>query len=159
MIFGTPVQNAISRAFIFFDLLGRGSKRTKHGPKWQKILSVMLHISETIHHMIFIYGTRVLNENISNDFFHFLKILILQVFKGVKGQKIVQNDKKFCLLCSISQEPQVYTSVVHKCKMIISPSVFLIFWFFGLGRTKGMKWPKIMRNSACCALFVRNHIS
>ena len=72
----------------------------------------MLHISETIHHMIFIYGTHVLNENISNDFFHFLKILILQVFKGVKGQKIVQNDKKFCLLCSISQEPQVwYTSV------------------------------------------------
>ena len=30
-------------------------KRAKTGPKWQKILSVMLHISGTINHMIFIY--------------------------------------------------------------------------------------------------------
>ena len=72
----------------------------------------MLHVSETVHHMIFIYGTHVLNENISNDFFHFLKILILQVFKGVKGQKIVQNDKKILpVVLHISGTIVWYTSV------------------------------------------------
>ena len=28
----------------------------KNGPEWQKIMSVALHISGTIHHMIIIYG-------------------------------------------------------------------------------------------------------
>ena len=43
--------------FWFFLLLG-GSK-CKNGPKWQKTLSVVLYISGSIHHMIFIYGTHV----------------------------------------------------------------------------------------------------
>ena len=55
--------------FIFFKILifriiwgvcvwGRrgGGKRSKNGPKWQKILSVSLHISGTMHHLIVIFG-------------------------------------------------------------------------------------------------------
>ena len=30
---------------------------------------------------------------------------MFQVFRGVNGQKVAQNDKKLCLLCLISQEP------------------------------------------------------
>ena len=33
----------------------------------------------------------------SRCFFHFFKIVIFGVFRGVKRQKMVENDKKFCL--------------------------------------------------------------
>ena len=49
---------------------------------------------------------------------------------GVKGQKMVQNHKRFCLLCSISQEPYIlwfYLWCIHMCKMTMSPCVFLNF--------------------------------
>ena len=69
-------------------------KRAKNSTKWQKILSVTWHISGTIHHMIAIYCTRVKNDNISRGFLHLFKILIFWVVKVVKGQKLVQNDKK-----------------------------------------------------------------
>ena len=45
-----------------------------------------LRISGTIYHMIF--GTHVQNDDISSNFFDFFKILIIWVFRGVKGQKI-----------------------------------------------------------------------
>ena len=72
--------------------------------------------------------------------------------KGVKGQKIAHNGKKLCLSHLISQEPYIIwlSFVVHKCKMTISPAVFLIFsksWFFGLsGGSKGKKWSKMTKN-------------
>ena len=97
-------------------------------------------------------------------FFHFFRILIFRVVWGEKGQKIVQNDKKFCLSPSISQEPYIlwFSFVVHKCKMIMSPGIFFIFskfWFFWfLGGSKGKKWPKMTKNSACHALYLRNHL-
>ena len=34
-------------------------KRAKNGPKLEKNISVALPFSGTIHHMVFIYGTRV----------------------------------------------------------------------------------------------------
>ena len=51
--------------------------------------------------------------------------------------KMVQNDKKFSLSSSISQEPYIiwYSFMVHKCKRIISPGSFFIFskcGFYGL---------------------------
>ena len=64
-----------------------------------KIFSVTLHISGTIHYMIFISGTHVSDYNISSRVFHFFKILIFQVVRRVKGQKMAQNDKKLCPLC------------------------------------------------------------
>ena len=60
----------------------------------KQILSGALLISETIHHM-------------KKVFFSFFKVLIFQFVRGgggVKGQKIVQNNKKFDLLRDISQE-------------------------------------------------------
>ena len=66
-------------------------------------------------------------------FFHFFKILIFWVVRGLRGQKMIQNDKKFCPLHSISQELYIIwlSSMVHICKMAISPDVFFIpkFWF------------------------------
>ena len=59
-------------------------------------MSAALGISGTIHHVIAIYGTPV-----QNDFF---KILVFRVFKGLEGQKMVQNDKIFCLSHPIFQE-------------------------------------------------------
>ena len=44
--------------------------------------------------MIVIYGTHVQNDNISRCFSHFFKMLIFWVVRGVKGQKMVQNEKK-----------------------------------------------------------------
>ena len=43
----------------------------------------------------------------SGFFFHFRKILIFWVVRGVKGQKKVQNEKTFCPSCSISYEPYI----------------------------------------------------
>ena len=72
-----------------------------------KKFSVTLHISGTIHHMNVIYGTHVWNNNIFRHFFHFWKKKISWVVRGLKGQKMVQNEKKFCQLRFISQEPYI----------------------------------------------------
>ena len=57
---------------------------------------------------------------------------------------MVQNDKKFCLSCFLSQELYIISLSVmlHMCKMIISPGVFFSFskfWFFGFLGVKGQK--------------------
>ena len=68
--------------------------------------------------------------------FIFFKMLIFWIVRQVKGQKMVQHEKK-CLSHSISQEPFIIwlSFVVHKCKMIISLGlcfIFSKFWFFRL---------------------------
>ena len=65
--------------------------------------------------------------------FHFFKILNFWVVSLVKGQEIVQNNKKFCLLCSLSQK--LYTVwlsfMVHMCKIInLQALLLLFFWGF-----------------------------
>ena len=81
-------------------------------------------------------------------FFNF-KILIFWVAMGLKGQKMAQNDKKFCLSHSVSQEPYFIWLWfwVHICKMMISPANFFIFQsfnFWGFYGGKGAKKrPKI----------------
>ena len=74
--------------------------------------------------MIVIYGAYVQNDNISSCFFLFFKILIFQVVRGVKGQKMIQDDKTFCPSSSISQEPYIMllSFMGHLHKMIISPA-------------------------------------
>ena len=92
-------------------------------------------------------------------FFNF-KILIFQVVRGIKGQKMTQNNKKFCPSRSIFQEPYLiwFSFVVHMCKTIMSLGAFfhffniLIFqvvqgWGMGEGRESaknGPKWQKIL---------------
>ena len=97
-------------------------------------------------------------------FFLFSKILIFWVVREAKGQKMVQNDKKLCLLRSISQEPYLMwlSFMVHMCKMIIPPGVFFIFskfWFFGLSwKEKGKKQSRITKNSVRHTLHISGTI-
>ena len=62
----------------------------------------------------------------------FSRFWVFGLLRGVKGQKMVQNDKKLCLLHSISQEPYIIwlSFIVHIYKMIISLGVFFIFQNF-----------------------------
>ena len=54
--------------------------------------------------------------------------MIFKVVRGWNGKKMVQNDKKLCLSCSISQESNIWSSfVVYKCKMM---SRWGFFYFF-----------------------------
>ena len=80
-------------------------------------------------------------------FFQFIKIFSFWAVLGVKGQKTVQNDKKFCLSCLYLMDHVSYDCHLwYMCKMIISPGVFSFFQnfdFFGCKRTKnGPKWQK-----------------
>ena len=86
---------------------------------------------------------------ISPGFFFIFDIFIFQAVKGVKGQKIAQDDKKLCLLHFMSQEPYILWSwfMVHMHKMMIYPGFFYIFskfWFLRsiLGQNS-KKWPEM----------------
>ena len=72
--------------FIFFKIMIfwviRWVKGQKMNQNDKKILSVMLDISGTIHHMIVIYGTHVQNDNISMCFLHFLKFWFFWLLGG-----------------------------------------------------------------------------
>ena len=65
-------------------------------------------------------------------FFQFFQILIFQIVREVKLQKTVQNDKKLCPSCFISQEPYIIwlSFMICMCKMIISPGFFSVFQNF-----------------------------
>ena len=86
--------------FQNFDFrVARGIKGQKIVENDKRILSIVLHISGTIHHMIIICGVQVQNlissGNIFRYFFYFFKTLIFQVVRRVKGQKMAhQNEKK-----------------------------------------------------------------
>ena len=146
VIYGTLVWNHdISRYFFhFFKILISWVVKGVKGQKWPKMTknSVVFHISGIIHHMI------VWNDDISRYVFHFFKILILWVVKGVKGQKLVQSKKKFCLSCSISQEPYIiwFLFMVHMCKMMCTGIFFSFskFWSFQIVRV--VKGQKIVQN-------------
>ena len=43
----------------FFQILIFGVSIAKNGPKWQKTMSVALHISGSIHHMNVIFATHL----------------------------------------------------------------------------------------------------
>ena len=77
---------------------------------------------------------------------------------------MVQNDKKFCLSCSIYLESYIIwlCFMVQMCKMIISPGVFFNFKIFILRVIRGLKGQKVAqndKNSVCRTLYFKNHIS
>ena len=103
-------------------------------------------------------------------FFHSLKILIFQVVRGLKGQKMAQNGKNFCLLRSIFQEPYIVwlsnvnvSNVIVQMYKMINLQVFfsdLKFWFSRLsGGWKCKKRPKMTKISVCRTLYIKNYIS
>ena len=85
---------------------------------------------------------------ISSGVLYFSKILIFWVHRGVKGQKMVQNDKNFCLLRPISQEPYIIwlSSMVQMCKLIICTDVFFNFKILIFRVVRGLKGQKMAQN-------------
>ena len=143
--------------FQNFDFLGPwGSKRVKNGPERQKILSVRLHISAALHHMIVIFHW------ISPGVFCFFSILKLWFFGlsgGRKGKKWPKMTKSsvYCTLYfrnHISYDLHLWYICMYK--RIISPGTFIFFfffskfWFSGLlggvvkGKKNGPNWQKIL---------------
>ena len=59
----------------------QGAARAKNGPKCHKFLSVASYVSGTIYHIILIFG--IIRDG------------------EVKGQKVAQNDRIFCLSHSV----------------------------------------------------------
>ena len=96
-------------------------KIAKNSPKWQKILSVSLCISGTIHHMIVSFGTHVYNDHISSKFFYFSN-LILGFLGGLKGQKMTWNYQYQYVLLYISG------TVDHIIKSLMIYRCFSLFF-------------------------------
>ena len=148
--------------FIFFILIFQAIREVK-GQKiaWNDKKFCLLHFISWESYMIWLsFMVHLCEIMIFTSIFFFFQNFD---FLGCKGQKMVQNEKKFCLSHSISQEPYIRWSsfVVCKCKMIISSGIFFILlklWFFRLlGGSKGKNWPKMTENSVFHALYLRNH--
>ena len=154
MIFGTLVQSDdVSRYFFqFFKILFfwvvRGVKEQKQVQNKKFYLSHFISQEQYIIWLPFMVHLCKMIISLGG-FSIFVKILFFWVVRGVKGQKTVQNDKKLCLLHSISQEPYIIwlSSMVHMCKMIISLGfcfIFSNFLFFGCVRRE--KVQKMVQN-------------
>ena len=125
--------------FWNFDIVPpEKGKRVKNVPKWQKIISIALLISEAIHQMIAIYGAHILNDHISSFlafffFFNFSKFWFSKMSEGWKGKKGLNWEKNYVCL---TQSQELYIKwlwfLVRMCKMMISLVV-----------ERGKKWPKI----------------
>ena len=138
----------------------------KNGPKWQTIMSVVLHISGTIHRMIVIYGTQVLrNDNISRHFFSpvFQNFDFLRCYEGGgKGGERAKNCPKWQQILSVTLHIIIWSSfMLDLCKVTISSSVFFNFWKFWFSGLlvvyKCKKWYKMTKNDLCRAPYLRNH--
>ena len=84
-------------------------------------------------------------------FFWFFQNIDFWVVSGVKKQKMAQNDKKFCLLCFISQESYIIwlSLKVHFCEISKHFFHFFKILIFGVfrevkGQKLGPEWEKIM---------------
>ena len=124
--YGTHVENDnISRCFFNFSkFFSKRAKLVQNDKKFCLCTPCLKnHISYDCHLCLHVF------------FFIFSKFWFLGLLgEGVKGQKMVQNDKKFCPLCLIFQEPCIIWSsfMVHMWKRIISP-FFQIFQNFIFG--------------------------
>ena len=99
-------------------------------------------------------------------FFHFIKIVIFQVVRGVEGQKMVQSEKN-----SVCHTPYLRNNTwydFHLCiyganDNIFRKIFFLIlsrFWFSRFLGEVGLKGKKqSLKNSVRCTLYLRNHTS
>ena len=114
-----PGDFFIFSKFSFSRLLG-GVKGQKIAQNDKKILSVMLDISGTIHHVIIICDAQMYNDKSPGIFFLFFQNFhFLGCWEGQRA-KMAQNE---------SRELYIIWSkfMVCVCKRIISPGVFYIF--------------------------------
>ena len=112
------LQGVLFPSYLFLDI------QVGHLP-----LYVTLSVSPSVAHHILGTVRVCKNDDISRRFFQFFKILIFWAARGVKVQKIAQNDKKYCTSRSVSQEPYIIclSFMVHVYKMIISLGIFFSF--------------------------------
>ena len=99
-------------------------------------------------------------------FFHFFKMLIFWVVRGVKRHKLVQMTKN-----SVHHASYLRNHSSHDCHLwytfvksyIISSGVMFIFpkfWFSGsVWGQKGKKWSRMTKTSVCCTAYLRNYTS
>ena len=83
--------------------------------------------------------------------------LIFQVVSRLKGQKMVQNDKKFCSSRFISQEPYIiwFSFLVHSLVWNnISRFFFQLFTILVFQVVKGVKGQKTLENDKNCIFFI-----
>ena len=140
-----------------------GEKRAKNNSKWKttivrlscasrtSIRNSLSRLSGTVYHMIW-FLVHLCKMIISPGRYFFFNILMFWIFRGVKGQIIVQNDKKFCSSHPIFQWPYIiwFSFKVRIRKMIISPGLFFIFiqnfdlidCYGGETAKNGPKWQK-----------------
>ena len=118
--------------------------------------------------------------------FDFLIIFIFWVVRGVKGQELVQNDKRFSLWRSVSQDRRAKAGPKWQ-KVLSRPpylrkrtsydrhlwylsdkwwylqgffSYFQKFWFSELlERWKNKNWSKMTKSFVCRIPYFRNHAS
>ena len=99
--------------------------------------------------MIVIYGTLVEN-NICRLFFHFFKILIFFIVRWIKGQKAVQNRRKFYSSRFIFREPCIiWLSLTHG-RLVQNDNIPRYFFYFlkilSFWVVKGVKRQKAVQN-------------
>ena len=136
--------------FWFFGLLEGGRQKTVQNDKFWLSWFMIDRVRNYKSYDYYLWCMCV-KWYIFRHFFLFFKSLIFWVVRGVKEEEIIQNNKKFCLLCSTYQEPCIIwlSFMVQTCKIIIS---ILKFWFSGLpGGWKGKKW-LIMTTKFCLCL-------
>ena len=90
--------------------------------------------------------------------FQFFKTLIFWVVRGLKVQKMVQNDKKFCLLHSISEEPCIIWLSFMFLKWQYLQGFIIQSLIFGVH--KWVKGQKTVRNDKkfCLLLYISGTI-
>ena len=132
-------------------------KKAKNGPKWQKIMSVIFHISGSIHHMIDFFSVHICKVMTSQDaFFIVLKFWCSLLSGGYKGKKWPKMTKISVSLYISGTVPLL----VQLCRMMISPAICFHFcskfWLFGFLRGEG-KVQKMTHN--CQVQFIMVYIS
>ena len=117
--------------YLFFVLLG-GLK----GKKWSKMTKKIClsgSISQEPYIIWLSFMVQMCKMIKSPGVFFKFKILIFWVARELKGEKVAQNEKNFCLVYLIFQEPYIIwsSSMIHMyvCmyKRIIFPRIFFIF--------------------------------
>ena len=128
----------------------------------------MHYISETIHHVIIIFGTHVWNDDFWRCFL-FLKNLTFWVLRG-EGKRTKKCPKWKIQITSVTCHISgtIHHMIVHlwrTCvKGIFSWGIFFIFFFqtFDFLGVRGVKQPQIAQNDknfVYHAPYLRNHIS
>ena len=124
--------------YVFISWTDRGGGGVKRQKVVQDDKKILLHfLSQEPYIIWFSFMVHLCIMMISRGiFFIFPKFWCSGLLGGwgggVKGQKMVQNQKKFCLSRSISQESYIIwiSFMALLCKMIISQGVFSVFQNF-----------------------------